>query len=158
MKALKIAKALILVCVLIGLSYYSYIEIEKFIEKKTTISIYNQPNETLELPLITICANPPLKGDFFTPTIAYETLDMSPIERINLSEKWDEEVSMSNVSIQTMTRPHAQINVEEVQTIQSGRCYIVDDQPPYKAFHVSFGDESSAPSELSVYVHPRSER
>ena len=63
---------------------------------------------------------------------------------------------MSNVSIQTMAG--VPIDVEEVQTIQSGRCYIVDDQPPYLAFAVSFGDESSAPSELSVYIHPRSER
>ena len=108
--------------------------------------------------MITICANPPFKGEFFTPLIAFKSLDETPIERVNLSEKWEEEVSMSSVSIQTMFG--APINVEEVQTLQLGKCYIVDDQPPYLAFSVSLGDEgsASATSELSIYIHPRSER
>ena len=80
MEALKIIKGLVLLFLLIGLSISSLIEIKKFFGKKTMVTIYNEPQDKLSLPLITICGNPPLKDEFFTPGLAFSYLNFTPID------------------------------------------------------------------------------
>ena len=49
-------------CLIIGLLSNSWIEFEKFLEEKTMSTIYDDSSfSTLELPMVTICANPPFK-------------------------------------------------------------------------------------------------
>ena len=155
MEAIKVVKGLALVFVLIGLTVNSIKEIKKFYEDKTMVSIYKKIADKLDLPLITICGNPPLKGEFFTPAMGFSPLISKPMGNENLSAKWNEEVSMASASI--MTLQGQPLNVEVVQTIQMGRCLILD-EPQVFNFVVDFGEDENAPDELSVYIHPRSER
>ena len=167
MEAFKIIKGLVILLLLIGLSINALTEIQKFFGKKTMVSIYNEPQDTLTLPLITVCGNPPLKDEFFTPGLAFSYLNFTPIEiKKNLNELWKEKVLMSNVSLTTIV--NQTLNVEVVDTIQLGRCLILDSESKeltssftsstWSSIQVNFADQKNAPDELSVYVHPKSER
>ena len=87
--------------------------------------------------------------------MAFSPLISKPMENDNLSAKWNEEVSMASASI--MTLQGQPLNVEVVQTIQMGRCLILDETQAFN-FFVDFGEAENTPDELSVYIHPRSER
>ena len=165
MEALKIIKGLVLLFLLIGLSISSLIEIKKFFGKKTMVTIYNEPQDKLSLPLITICGNPPLKDELFTPGLAFSYLNFTPIVgNKNLTYLWNEKVSMTNVSLATVK--NQTLNVEVVETIQLGRCLIIEESKEFTSssalsswsITVQYGNKEDIPSELSVYVHPKSER
>ena len=164
MELLKALKGLIIIIVSLGLIINSITEIEKFLGDKTMISIYNEPKNSLKLPLITICGNPPLQDSYFTPYMAFSPLNFEPINIENLTEIWQNKVTIKDVSVKSLSYGIGpQFRVEKVNTIQLGSCIIIEHMEDFNCCQVSviqleFLDTDEAPKELSIYVHPESDR
>ena len=164
MELLKILKGLMIIIVSVGLIINSITEIEKFLGDKTMVSIYNEPKNGMKLPLITICGNPPLKDSYFTPYMAFSPLNFEPKNIENLAEIWQNEITMNNVSVKSLSYGIGpQFRVEKVNTIQLGSCIILEHMEDFNCCKVSiiqleFFDTNEAPNELSIYVHPESDR